>query len=100
MSSIEYITVKEMRARRSVETKRLSSGTTSIDKPFYVSRDDSGTHRASIYNDTQPKERHYVDGIETDVVQFSRGEEFSDCFYDEGCDHTASYVQYDIINHY
>ena len=98
MSNVD-VTVKHRRSRRSIETKRLSSGTTSMDKPFYASRIDSGVHKASIYNDTEPNqtyEKHYTNGVETTEVHFTRGQDFVDCFYDEGCDHYYTYVLKDM----
>ncbi len=86
---------KYNRARRSTETRRLSEGTTSMDKPFYISKDIGGDHHASIYNDSTPNqlvEGHWINGIETETKLFSRGEVFTDAFYDEGCTHFYSYV--------
>ena len=88
------ISDKECRARRSIGTRRLSEGVTSLDKPFYISKDG----RSSIYNDTEPKERHFTGMEEVDTIHFVRGESFSGCFYDEGCDHSRSFVEYDIMN--
>ena len=92
------LTVKHTRAKRSIGTFRAENGVTSVDKPFYISNTVGNEHRASIYNDTAPKERHYTDGVEVATVHFTRGQSFTDCFYDEGCDHSAGYVKYDIIN--
>ena len=95
MSNIS-INTKHKRALRSIETKRLTDGTTSLDKPFYISQIVSGQHIASIFNDTEPKEKHYINGIETSTPQFNRGDSFTGCFYDEGCDHTYSFLLKDM----
>ena len=98
MSNID-VSIKHKRSRRSIETKRLTSGITSLDKPFYASKVESGVHKASIYNDTEPNqtyEKHYTNGVETNDVHFIRGQSFTDCFYDEGCDHFYQYVLKDM----
>ena len=103
----EFLTDKHKTASRSVGTRRLTSGTTSSDKPFYLSRVvNVGTeevpiyqHQASIYNDNTPMqvvEAHYIDGIETEDILVSRGEVFTDCrLYDEGVTHYKSYMLLD-----
>jgi len=90
------LSVKHTRARRSTETLRATEGTTSLDKPFYWSK--GGL--SAIYNDTAPKERFYTDKVEVDTRHIERGQSFVDSFYDEGCDHTRSYMllDYDRIN--
>lgn len=97
-----YISEKQDRARRSTETFRAVTSTTSMDKPFYWSKIDSGVHKAAIYNDTgsygdtDDKVRFFTDGVEVATVHINRGESFTDCFYDEGCDHSYGYVLRDI----
>ena len=94
--SSKDLSIKNTRARRSTCDKRLTTGRTSLDKPFYISNVVGGKHRASIYNDTEPKVRHFVDGVETSTTQFDRGEDFIDCFYDEGYDHYTDFVYNDM----
>jgi len=82
------VSVQHTRARRSTETLRATEGTTSLDKPFYWSK--GGL--SAIYNDTSPKERFYTNGVEVDTRHIERGDSFSDSYYDEGVDHSRSFM--------
>ena len=76
------------RAGRSIPTVILSSGTTHTSLPFYIRHCDL----VSIFNVSIPYERHYKNGVETDIPNFHRGQPFKDCIYIEGCEHTFDFM--------